>query len=192
MHRRPLPSVPIAEICARYPVLRAWVLDCGAVISALRRRSNAAGPVFSCASMPIRLPMPPRAVRPPRPPRLVWPIPAIASALVMSGFALVRLGFGACFPHPASPLGCSDVFTDCSGIGVVRWQLYTGTRVCYRRNFIRACQDNCVRCCSRLFLGYSGSRSGHWMAKVLSAWVQPWVPGPGVDPRFWLMLRMAR
>ncbi|ARV81803.1 hypothetical protein BWK49_11305 [Mycobacterium intracellulare subsp. chimaera] len=35
-----------------------------------------------------------------------------------------------------------------------------------------ACQDNCVRCCSRLSLGHSGSRSGNWMAKVFSASVQ--------------------
>jgi hypothetical protein len=36
----------------------------------------------------------------------------------------------------------------------------------------RACQDNCVRCCGRLCLVHSGSRSGNWMAKVFSAWVQ--------------------
>src|ERR1700739_5187807 len=34
------------------------------------------------------------------------------------------------------------------------------------------CQDNCVRCCSRLSLGHSGSRSGNWMAKVFRASVQ--------------------
>jgi hypothetical protein len=34
------------------------------------------------------------------------------------------------------------------------------------------CQDNCVRCCGRLSLGHSGSRSGNWMAKVFSASVQ--------------------
>jgi Transposase len=32
-----------------------------------------------------------------------------------------------------------------------------------------ACQDNCVNDCGRLSLGHSGSRSGNWMAKVLSA-----------------------
>jgi serine/threonine protein kinase len=55
-----------------------------------------------------------------------------------------------------------------------------------------ACQDNCVRCCGHLLLGHSGSRSGNWIAKVFSASVQRQVPDPWVDPRFWLMFRMAK
>lgn len=47
-----------------------------------------------------------------------------------------------------------------------------------------ACQVICVSGCGGVCLGHSGSRSGNWMAKVLSASVQRQVVVPSGVPRF--------
>jgi hypothetical protein len=54
----------------------------------------------------------------------------------------------------------------------VRWPGYRGLTATRIHLLSGACQDKCVRCCGRLPLGQSGSRSGNWMAKLLSASVQ--------------------